>query len=79
MMGSEGARALSEALRFNTTLTALRLWGVQYKENINTHNKNSNAGNYLLDEGARALSEALKSNTTLATLDLQCVDHRQTL
>ena len=31
-IGAEGARALSEALKVNTTLTTLDLWGVQQQQ-----------------------------------------------
>ena len=74
----EGVRALSEALKVNTTLTALNLKSVQQQQNkaqqphrANIDEKNT-AVNMIQDEGARALSEALKVNTTLTTLNLAC-------
>ena len=75
-MGDEGARALSEALKVNTTLDTLKLSCEQEEsEDGRTAEIGSNqyqqAGNKIGDEGARALSEALKTNTTLQSLNLR--------
>ena len=75
-IGAEGARALSEALKTNTTLQSLNL-GCEQEESEEdgwiadiANNKHQQAGNGIGAEGARALSEALKTNTTLKSLDL---------
>ena len=70
----EGARALSEALKTNTTLTELKLHGVQgrwlnFRQCQQQHQETENE---IGVEGAEALSEALKTNTTLQSLDLYC-------
>ena len=74
---TEGARALSEALKVNTTLTELFLESVQLLDKVkqgHSFNTNVKAGNRISDEGAYRLSEAMKVNTTLTTLSLlSCV------
>ena len=74
----EGARALSEALKKNTTLQSLNL-GCEQEESEEdgwiadiANNQHQQADNEIGEEGARALSEALKKNTTLQSLDLRC-------
>ena len=74
--GDEGARALSEALKINTTLQSLDLGGEQ-EESVEdgwiadiANNKHQQAVNDIGDEGAGALGEALKTNTTLQSLTL---------
>ena len=75
-IGAEGARALRDALKTNTTLLSLNLPREQKKaRKINefqelTTTKTKQADNKIGAEGARALSEALKTNTTLQTLNL---------
>ena len=64
---------MSEALKANTTLTALTLWGVNKLDKTKQCNNMSiseQTGNEIGAEGARALSGALKVNTTLTTLNL---------
>ena len=76
-IGAEGARALSEALKTNTTLQSLYLDGEQEKSEEDgriadiANNQHQQTANNIGDEGARALSDALKVNTTLHTLDLE--------
>ena len=76
MIGAEGARAVSEALKTNTTLQSLNLIcekeeskdeGIGRIGNI-ANNKHQHAGNKIGSEGAGALSEALKANTSLVSL-----------
>ena len=73
-IGDGGARALSEALKTNTTLQSLNIGCEQEEseedelETLPTTNKSSDNG--IGDEGARALSDALKTNTTLTALNL---------
>ena len=73
-MGTEGACALNEALKQNSTLLALNLEGnattPKQSQNKQTYNINEPA-NEVGDEGASALSEALKVNARLATLELE--------
>ena len=70
---------MSEALKSNTTLTALNNGGEDKRKK--THKRHpstihyfsflfSSTGNKIGDTGATSLSEALKSNTTLTTLNL---------
>ena len=74
--GDEGASALSEALKTNTTLQSLNLFCEQEESEEDgwfadiANNKHKQAGNGIGAEGARALCEALKDNTTLQSLDL---------
>ena len=72
-IGAEGAGTLGEALKVNTTLTLLRLYGVQQQQDNakQAHNINLNdkTGNESGSKVSAALREALKDNTTLTTLD----------
>ena len=82
-MGDEGARALSEALKVNTTLTSLNLESAQQQEQdkdeqMHELSHNIKTGNKISDEGAFALSETLKVNTTLTTLKLGGVQKQKT-
>ena len=73
-----GATALSDALKSNTTLKSLQLWGEDKGNNTQMVSINNSIFSILIkstvneigDTGATSLSDALKSNTTLATLDL---------
>ena len=75
---SEGVRALSEALKANTTLQSCNLWSEQEESDNDgsiagiANNKQQQVDNYIGAEGARELSEALKTNTTLQSLNLRC-------
>ena len=81
-----GAKSMSEALKSNTTLTALYLDGENKRKK--THKRNPPtihsaihfmpSENIFGDTGATSLSEALKSNTTLTKLDLKSEDKRKT-
>ena len=72
-IGCEGALFLSEALKANTTLTALYLGSEHQQESTKQEHDNDNKliDNGLWDEEACELSEALRVNTTLITLDLR--------
>ena len=71
-MRFEAARALSEALKVNTTLVTLNLGCVKPRQGIakTLIHQSQLAGNDIPAQGVRALSEALKTNTTLQSLDL---------
>ena len=74
-MGYEGACALSEVLKVNTTLITLDLTCEQQQQDReqSTPTKTfDETDNEIGTEGACALSEALKINTTLTALDLGC-------
>ena len=71
---TEGARALSDALKTNTTLTELDLWS-EHEESVEdgriasiANNQHKQADNGIEAEGARILCEALNVNTSLTTL-----------
>ena len=72
----DGVYALIEALKANTTLTALGIKGVQRQQDNANANKRLNINNddetgcRMGVEAARSLSEVLKANTTLKKLDL---------
>jgi hypothetical protein len=78
---AEGARALAAALRYNTTLTVLDLYGNDIGDegaqalaaalmNNATLTTLPLDGNNIGDEGAQALAAALMNNATLTTLHL---------
>ena len=78
---------MSEALKSNTTLTKLNLWGKDKTKK--THKRYPSAIHSFLflftstvnnigDTGVASLSVALKTNTTLTTLNLRCQDKRKT-
>ena len=73
-MRFEAARALSEALKVNTTLVTLNLGCVKPRQGIakTLIHQSQLAGNDIPAQGVRALSEALKTNTTLQSLELYC-------
>ena len=77
--GVEGAQALSEALKINTSLTTLDLRCVQQSNGKQEHGQlqQKRADNKIRDKGASALSEALEVNTTLTALQLECVQQQQ--
>lgn len=73
-IGPDGARALSEALLVNQSLSVLNL---EYaardgivKLFFNTSDYGNQSWNGIEDEGALALSEVLRSNRTLVSLSL---------
>ena len=75
-IGAEGAGALSDALKVNTTLQTLNLKSEQESTDDGqiadiANSKHQQTGNEIEAEGARALSEALKTNTTLQSLNLE--------
>ena len=68
--GAEGARALSRALKTNTTLLVLNLHGLAIcgARARHHHNDQHHTVNEIGDKGARAVSKALQSNSTLTAL-----------
>jgi hypothetical protein len=58
---------LSEALKSNTSLTSLDLYGNRPVASFHSHSIGNDIGAF----GAIYLSEALKSNTSLTSLDLE--------
>ena len=62
-IGAEGAVRLAEALKYNNTLTVLKL--VLIDSNFTPI---SLYGNHIGDEGAVSVAEAMKSNNTLTVL-----------
>ena len=70
-IGDEGAKAIGESLKVNTSLTELYLHFTRNKQmrssyffdNFIIHNK-------IEDEGGKAIGEALKTNKSLTSLDL---------
>ena len=75
MIKANAVRALSEALKTNTTLQTLNLEREQEESEDDGRIAdiviNQQAGNCFGDEGAIALGEALKVNTTLTALKLE--------
>ena len=74
-IGDEGARALGDALKTNTTLIELDLRCEQHhkkaQQGCKAHNGTwRGADNEIGDEGTCTLGDALKTNTTLARLSL---------
>ncbi len=74
-IGDEGASAISESLKINTTLTELNLDCDETKKQQmkNKRKMKSNkkwTDNQIGDEGRTKLSEALNTNTTLTVLVL---------
>src|SRR4051794_30882417 len=77
-IGSEGAQALAESLKQNTTLTQLHLEGMSELSEFmfscmsrDQPNISSYSGNGIGSERAQALAESLKQNTTLTQLHLE--------
>ena len=72
-IGTEGACALSEALKTNTTLTKLNFeCGSSTNKTIESisNSTDKKPGNEIYHGGVYALGEALKVNSTLAALKL---------
>ena len=80
-IGVEGARALSQVLRNNTTLKKLYLGGEKEETMEKRKEKEWNDGwmtaNEIREEGTRALSEVVKENTTMTFLDLWSEDWKK--
>ena len=75
---------MSEALKSNTTLTELNLFGEAKEDTKDMHKQFTlfpflitSTGNEIGDTGATSFSEALKTNTTLKKLDLTGEDKRK--
>ena len=64
-IGDEGAKAIGESLKINTSLTELYLSGDEKKWKKWIENE-------IGDEGAKVISESLKINTSLTSLSLRC-------
>ena len=79
-IGDSGATSLSDALKSNTTLMKLNLWGNYKRNNTQMASINNPLFSILIKStannigyiGATSLSDALKSNTTLTQLNLWC-------
>ena len=70
VLGDDGAFALVETVKVNTTLTTLDLSCLRHCFHcFGSTVNNANADNKIGLAGARALAEVLKFNTTLKTLD----------
>ena len=75
-IGDEGTRALSEALKTNTTLQSLNLRRDQEESEEDewiadiANNQHQQAGNEICEEGVRALNDAMEINTSLTSLHL---------
>ena len=70
-IGAEGAKAMSEGLKVNTTLKELNLGGDE-EGKVKRKEKERMTGNEIGAEGAKSMSSMLKVNTTLKTLNLGC-------
>ena len=72
-IGDEGAQAISESLKINTSLTTLNLGSdKKIRNEKDRRNEKKWIGNEIGYEGAKAISESLKINTTLTELNLRC-------
>ena len=70
-IGDEGAKAMSEMMKVNTTLTSLNLCGEgRGVKKTRKKRKSCLTGNGIGDEGAKSMSEMLKMNSTLKLLNL---------
>ena len=70
---TEGAKAIGESLKINTSLTKLNLFSDE-KWEMKKREENENEkwiGNGIGDEGAKTISESLKINTSLTELNLE--------
>ena len=81
-IGDTGAKSLSDALKANTTLEKLNLFGRHKHEQRRLYLSEINSlfhqstGNWIGETGATSLSDALKSNTTLIVL-IMCSFHKR--
>ncbi len=64
-IGKEGAEALADALKTNSSLQTLNLSSEYY-------GRRGAAANQIGNEGAEALVDALKTNSSIQTLNLSC-------
>ena len=77
---------LSEALKTNTTLTKLNLYGERKRNKHHEIHQQftlfsilvKSTGSSIGETGAKSLSDALKSNSTLMVLDLSCKEKETT-
>ena len=75
MIGEEGARALSKALKTNTTLTTLDLRSVQHQQQGKTKPKIEHPPQYQADNGISDVAESVQCdvlmlNTSLISLEI---------
>lgn len=71
----QGVCSICEALKTNSTLKALNLWGMTNQKmpavtKWSHFNGKDEAGNEVADQGAQKLSEVYQVNTTLVSLNL---------
>ena len=77
-IGKRGVKALSEALKVNTTLTSLDMsCGEERKKEKQKRMMNERrADDGIGDEGAKSMSEMLKVNNVLTSLNLESEEER---
>ena len=75
-IGVEGAKAMSEMLKTNTTLKELGLSGEKERKERERKEERM-TGNLIKVEGAKAMSEMLKVNTSLKELNLCGEEERE--
>ena len=76
MIGAEGAKAMSEMVKVNKTLTSLTL-NSEEEKTVKEKKEDWMTDNGIGAEGAKALSEMLKVNSTLTSLNLICEEERE--
>ena len=70
-IGDEGAKAISEMLKVNKTLTTLNLArGEERKEDQKEKEEERMTDNMIGADGAKTMSEGLKVNSTLTSINL---------
>ena len=74
-IGPDGARAIAEALKTNTTLTQLNLDVMEMNSVSCDLDINSQfPGNKIGPDGTKTIAEVLKTNTTLTQLNLDVME-----
>ena len=80
-IGPAGAKAISVALKTNTTVTSLNLSGYQVEQILESEKVRLNKGELTDNKigcfGVTVLGEALKTNSTLTSLQLDCCHDKQ--
>lgn len=74
-VGEEGAKALAEGLKWNTSVWWLNMEGEVFNKQMKMENKNNlhtQTGNKI-GKGITAFSEMLEQNTTITALFLDCL------
>ena len=74
MSQAEAARSISRALKHNTSLKQLNLYGECAAQNVDQmiNDMLTIAGNGIGDQGATVMALALKTNNTLTELYIRC-------